>query len=476
VLDRPTRPTAPDGPTGRLATWVSDFTLDQAPQAVGERAKHLILDGLACAIVGAQLPWSRTAVQAVTAFEGAGDVPLIGWGVTTSPPAATLLNGTFIQGFELDDFHPLAPLHSTSLVVPSLLSAARLDIPISGARLLGAAITGFEVGPRVGLSLHGAEMLSRGWHSGSVFGTIASAAAVANLLGLNGAETEDAIGLGATQSAGLMAAQFGAMSKRMHHGLASRNGLYAALLARGGYTGIKGVLEQPYGGFLSTFGEGHHPDPAQIESELGERWETKRIVVKPYAAMGGLHAALDALSEIDATRPLKADDIVQIDVELAHAVYHHGWWSPERPLTPTGAQMNIAYVLAVALIDGVALVDQFSPKRINSDDVWELIPRITAHHNPEFDTRPMGRGQTRVLAKFTDGSTLESYQLAARSVLSPLSNDEIVTKYDNLTRSAIDRERQSRLKRVVLSLDSSPDLEELYDLLAPLVVSPIAES
>jgi len=72
---------------------------------------------------------------------------------------------------------------------------------------------------------------------------------------------EDALGLGATQAAGLMAAQFGAMSKRMHHGMASRNGLYAAMLAKGGYTGIKEVFERPYGGYLSTFGRAMTPMP-----------------------------------------------------------------------------------------------------------------------------------------------------------------------------------------------------------------------
>jgi 2-methylcitrate dehydratase PrpD len=97
-------PSDHNGPTARLASWIADVTVDQVPPAVRERAKHLILDGLACALVGAQLPWSRTAVEAVLAFEGAGDCPVIGWGTTISMPAAALLNGTFIQGFELDDF------------------------------------------------------------------------------------------------------------------------------------------------------------------------------------------------------------------------------------------------------------------------------------------------------------------------------------------------------------------------------------
>jgi aconitate decarboxylase len=423
--------------------------------------------------MGAQLPWSRTAVDAVTAFEGTGSATLVGWGRTTSAPAAALLNGTFIQGFELDDFHPFAPLHSNSLVLPALLAACQTLDAVSGADVLRAAIAGFEVGPRVGLALHGAEMLSRGWHSGSVFGTHASAAAVGTLLRLDGAAFEDALGLAATQSAGLMAAQYEAMSKRMHHGMASRNGLYAAFLARGGYTGIKEVFEQPYGGFLSTFGEGHHPDPVQIASELGQRWEVERIVIKPYAAMGGLHAALDALFEIASQRPLRADDIAQIDVELSHAVYHHGWWKPVRPMTCTGAQMNIAYVLAVAALDGEALIGQFAPARIDRDDVWALIPRIVAHHNAGFDRAgAMGRGRTRVVVRFSDGVTLASSKLAARSVLEPLSNEEVVAKYRSLTRGVLDIERQAKLERLVLALDRLADARELIEVLSGAVVSP----
>jgi aconitate decarboxylase len=284
---------------------------------------------------------------------------------------------------------------------------------------------------------------------------------------------EDALGLAATQSGGLMAAQFGAMSKRMQHGFAARNGLYAALLARGGYTGIKQVYEQPYGGFLSTFGEGHDPDADQIASELGERWETDRIVVKPYAAMGGLHAALDALFEIAAVRPLVASEIEHVDVELSHTVYHHGWWPLQRPLTPTSAQMNVAYSLAVGVLDGAALMQQYAPTRINRDDVWDLIPRITARHNEEFDTLgALGRGQTKVSIKFVDGTCLESFQFAARSVLEPLDREEVVAKYRHLTTGVIDTDRQSRIEGLVLSLDELGDLAELMGELVAPVASP----
>jgi 2-methylcitrate dehydratase PrpD len=458
--------TDPAGPTGRLATWLAQLRLDDVPAHVKERAKHLILDGIACAIVGAKLPWSRTAVEIVTGLEGNGDCGIIGWGKGTTAPAAALLNGTFIQGFELDDYHPYAPLHSASVVLPALFACIDGKRAISGARMLHAAIAGFEVGPRVGLALHGAQMLSRGWHSGSVFGTHAAAAAAGTLLGLDAAAFEDALGLAGTQSAGLMAAQYEAMSKRMHHGFSARNGLYAAHLAAGGYTGIKRVYERDYGGFLSTFGEGHAPDPTQIAGALGERWETERIVVKPYAAMGGLHAPLDALFEIAEKRPLRAQNIRRIDVFVSHSVYHHGWWVPERPLTPIGAQMNLAYALAVAIVDGKALVRQFAPDRINRDDVWELIPRIVAHHEESFDAAgPSSRGRTRLRIEFVDGEILEAARQASRAVLEPLGNDAIVTKYRELTRGLIDDDRQADIERAVLTLEALPAVTVLNKLL-----------
>src|ERR1700738_15216 len=91
--------------------------------------------------------------------------------MSMNAPAAALLNSTLIQGFELDDFHPLAPLHSNSVVIPPLVPAAANTFEVDGASVLVAAVAGFEVGPRVGLALNGSEMLSRGWHSGPVFGT-----------------------------------------------------------------------------------------------------------------------------------------------------------------------------------------------------------------------------------------------------------------------------------------------------------------
>src|ERR1700756_2410091 len=406
-LQNPSAVTDPRGPTGRLATWLAATSIEDVPSSVREHAKYLILDGVACALVGAQLPVSRKGVEGITALDEVGKGVLIGWGGrTTSSSSAAMLNSSFIQGFELDDYHPLAPLHSNAIVLPAMLAAVPHVGPVDGARFLLGAILGYETGPRVGMALGGLDMLSRGWHSGVVFGTLAAAASAGCLYDLNAAGFEDALGIAATQSCGLMSAQFESMVKRMQHGFASRNGLTAAALAAAGYVGIKRVFEREYGGWLSVFGEGHHPDASQIYANLGEKWETDRIAVKAYAAMGLLHAAIGAALEL---RPeVKIDEIEQIDIFMPEAAYGHGGWKAVRPLEPIGAQMNVAYAVAVALLDGAVLIEQFSQKRINSDDVWNLIDRTQTHHEEAYDQLPVDeRLTTRVRLTLKDRSIRE---------------------------------------------------------------------
>ena len=466
--------TDPAGPTGRLATWLSATTLTDVPASVRERAKYLLLDGVGCALVGAQLPVSRIGVDGVLAFDPAGSGALVGWGErTTSPQSAAMLNSSFIQGFELDDFHPEAPLHSNSLVLPAMLAAASHVGSVSGERLLLGAILGYETGPRVGLALGGLDMLSRGWHSGVVFGPLAAAASVGCLYGLDAARFEDALGIAATQSGGLMSAMYESMVKRMQHGFASRDGLVAAALAASGYVGIKRVFEREYGGWLSTFGEGHRTYPEQIYAGLGTVWQTERITIKAYSAMGLLHAAIDAALKL---RPeVSVSEIERIDIDMAEAAYSHGGWKAERPLEVIGAQMNVSYAVAVALLDGDVLVEQFSAKRINSDDVWNLINRTQTHHQSAYDQLPVDeRLTTQVRITLSDGSTHAATVAHPRGNGSnALTNPEVREKYRKLTKRAITPDRQTAIENAVLNLDTVDDVSQLTDLLTPVVHSPL---
>lgn len=191
----PAPSSAPNGITGQVCNWIDSIQLSDIPSAVQTKVKFLILDGIGCAIVGARLPWSRVAVKGVSNIEGPGNCTLFGWNkVRTifnlsslqslrcfllpftddsqrlSPLNAALLNGSFIQGFELDDVHVDAPWHANSVILPALFAAAEHAqssdaSKIDGASFLTSTIIGFELGSRIGRALHGPEMLSRGWHS-----------------------------------------------------------------------------------------------------------------------------------------------------------------------------------------------------------------------------------------------------------------------------------------------------------------------
>src|ERR1700691_252560 len=466
--------TDPNGPTGRLATWLANTTLDDVPAPVREHAKHLLLDGVACALVGAQLPVSRIGVEGVTTLDDAGSALLIGWGGrTTSAPSAAMLNSSFIQGFELDDYPPLAPLHSNSLVMPAMLAAAPHVGRVSGARFLLGAILGYETGPRVGQALGGLEMISRGWHSGVVFGTLAAAASAGSLYELDAAGFEDALGMAATQSCGLMSAQFESMVKRMQHGFASRNGLTAAALAASGYVGIKRVFEREYGGWLGVFGEGHRTYPEDIYKGLGILWETERIAVKAYACMGLLHAAVDAALEL---RPkANVSQIQRIDIDMSEAASSHGGWKAESPPEVIGAQMNVAYAVAVALLDGDVLIGQFTKDRIDSDDVWALIDKTLTHHEQAYDHLPMDEQlTTQVRLTFNDGSTRAAKVVHPRGTGDRnLTNADIRAKYAKLTDRIMSADRQAAVEKAVLGIDTLSDVAQLTTLLTPAVHSPL---
>jgi aconitate decarboxylase len=464
-------PSAPDGPTGRIATWVAELELTDVPARVRERASHLMLDGIGCLIVGSHLPWSEIGVEALTKLDSGGGATIAGWGSrTTSAPTATLLNGSFIQGFELDDYYPAAPLHVNSIVLPALLAVAG-QRQVSGSDFLLAAIRGYEVPGRVGLALHGPEMLTRGWHSGVVFGPAASTVAAGTLYELDAAGFEDALGMAMTQACGLMSAQFESMVKRMQHGFAARNGLTAAALAAGGYVGIKQVFERDYGGFLGVFGEGHDPLPDQITAELGTRWDTELYAIKPYAAMAGLHAGIDAVLKLEASNPIDARTIATIEITVGSAAYGHGGFAIERPISNITAQMSLRYAVCVALLDHAALMAQFRTDRINKDDVWNLIAKTTVHEDSS-----RGTYETTVRITGNDGHhNEETVESPKGGSANPLSNKEIVEKFNSLTETLLDSTRQKAIRTTVLSMaDREDGPRELLELLAADVPNALA--
>ena len=79
MASSPEQPMETEGPTGKLCTWIQALKLADIPADVQTRAKYLLLDGIACGLVGAHLPWSEKAANAIFEMESAGSATTIGW-------------------------------------------------------------------------------------------------------------------------------------------------------------------------------------------------------------------------------------------------------------------------------------------------------------------------------------------------------------------------------------------------------------
>ena len=210
--------------TADIARFVSGLRYEAVPDEVRTRIKLLMLDSLGCALYGAHLQWCRILHETLGGLDATRACQVWGTGLKLSAPHAALVNGTQVQGFELDDVHRQGVLHVGAVVLPALFAVSEVKGGLPGREFFASAVAGYEIGPRVGLCM-GPEHIGQGWHSGATLGVFSAAAGAARGLGLDQEKTVHALGIAGTQAAGLMAAQYGAMVKRMHAGRSSQSGL-----------------------------------------------------------------------------------------------------------------------------------------------------------------------------------------------------------------------------------------------------------
>jgi aconitate decarboxylase len=453
--------------TRTIAEFVSALSYDRIPAEVRERIKLLILDALGCAIHGAQLEWCRIVQSALAALDQTRTTSVWGTPQRLSSPHAALANGTQVQGFELDDVHRQGAVHVGAVTLPALIAVAESHVRLSGQEFLAAAVAGYEIGPRVGQCM-GQEHLGQGWHSGATVGVFSAAAGAARGLRLPAHAAVHALGIAGTQSAGLMAAQYGAMVKRMHAGRAAQSGLYAALLANAGFTGIVDVFEAPYGGFCTTFSRSQDRFKLEaLSAGLGEQFETLRISLKFYSCVASNHTALDAIREIRRRRPFTLDALERIVVYASQVTVDHVGW-PYQPQGVTSAQLNLPFCVATLLIEGDVFVDQFKPEAVEDPARIALSRKVAVVHDPAVTALGAAfRHQVRVDIHFRDGAIESETREAPRgSEQSFATQSEIVEKFFKLTRHAMSEEQQAALLDAVLDLENLPDSARLAQLMA----------
>ena len=453
--------------TRRIAAFVSGLRYENIPAEVIARIKLLILDSFGCAIYGAALPWSTILRETLESVDQTRICRVWGTAHRLSAPHAALVNGTLVQSFELDDVHRVGVLHVGAVSLPPLAAVVEQRPGLTGRDFLRCAVAGYEIGPRVGMCM-GPEHIGQGWHSGATVGVFSAAGSAAAALGLSAEQIVHALGIAGTQSAGLMAAQYGAMVKRMHAGRSAQSGLYGALLAEHGFTGIIDVFETEYGGFCSTFSRSNDRyDLQQLSAGLGERFETLCISLKFYSCVGSNHTTLDAIRNMQARHPFGPDDIDRIVVHGSRVTVDHVGW-PYQPQGLTSAQLNLPYCVATFLLDGDAFVDQFTEDKVADPQRMQLSTRVAVEEDPAITARgPRSRHMVRVELTLRDGTRMTETVEAPRGSETYFASDaDVIEKFRKLALHQLPAAEVDRIVEQVMGMERLADAGTLVAALS----------
>jgi 2-methylcitrate dehydratase PrpD len=304
-------PSEAHGVTRALADAVREIRYEEIPEEAREVARHSLLDFLGVALAGAHEPLVEILVREVAQGERSAQAALIGLPDRATRLSAALVNGAAAHALDFDDTHWVMNGHPTVPVLPALLALGETE-GASGRALLEAFVAGVELECRLG-ALLGADHYAAGFHATGTLGTFGAAAACARLLGLDADGWLHALGLAGTQAAGLKSG-FGTMAKPLHAGRAAAAGLLAALLARGGFTAARDVIEVPQG-FAATHAGGS-PAPAALERYAGH-FLVRDTLFKYHAACHLTHAAIDAAARIRAEHALDPLEVESVEVRVS---------------------------------------------------------------------------------------------------------------------------------------------------------------
>ncbi len=467
-------PLLPDA-TRELARFAADTPDRDIPAAVLERVKLSFLDGLGVCLRGATLPWTRMLRDVVREEGGSNIASLWGTGERTSLTNAVLVNSTAGHAFEMDDIHKESIVHPNSLAVPVALALAEADPALSGRDVVTALTLGYEVGLRVGNAATTSLFLN-GFHPQGTTGAFVAAATAGRLLRLDASRMQHALGIAGSMGAGLMAAQEGAMVKRLHAGRAAQSGLLAALLAKRGFTGISDVIEASYGGFLSSLSRTPHVE--RLMAGLRQDWEAAKVGFKMYPNVTSIHSALDGLRSILVEQSIPASQIEEIRVGCGHMTFVHTAWD-YRPVGITAAQMNMSYGLAVMARRTTISADDYSDAAIADLDTLAFIPRIKIAVDPEIERRgPTFRHAARINVLTIDGRRFSREVWNRRgSPENPVSRHEVEEKFAANVSGLLGTRAAERLISLADRLDVLAGAKEIVEIMAsPFELRPLSRT
>lgn len=409
--------------TKDLGQFVADLSPNRLPEEAVRVARMGIIDCIGTMIAGRKEDCVRIMRDVLAPADGPATIT---FGPDKGPaPEVAWINGTAAHALDYDDVGLRG--HPSTVLVPAILAEAE-TLGSSGADIIVAYIAGYETWAELfrrdtGL-LH-----KKGWHPTGLYGAVGAAAACASLRRLDADKAAQAIALGASQSAGLMA-NFGTMTKPFHAGKAAHAGIMAARLAEAGFTANTDALEHPQG-FLSAISVEGHPDRTS-EAKAGKEWAilSQGIGIKKYPTCYCTHRAIDCMLDLVAANPIKADDVSKITVSISD--YFATVLRNHTPQTGLAAKFSMEFAMASGIVAQRVGLRELTDDFVQRPDIQQLMQRVEIVTTTEYDPElPGGAVADSVRVELTSGRTVagEPVARATGHASRPLTEAQLYDKF-----------------------------------------------
>jgi len=446
-----------------LMTTLSNYMAAAAgrglPEPVVEKTKHIILDTLAAMISGSELPPGKFAINFARLYKGEKISTVVASNIMCGPIEAALCNGMLAHSDETDDTHPPSQSHPGASVVPAALAVGE-QFGIDGTRFLRAVALGYDIGPRVTITLGKLQyMVDSHRSTHAISGTFGSAAAAACAAGLNARQMRWVLSYTAQQAGGLASWQRDTdhIEKSFDFGgMAARNGVTSALLVQAGGTGVDDILSGA-DNFLDAFVPKNSAD--LLIEKLGERYEVTRTNFKKWTVGAPIQAPLDAMENLLKKNRFEPDQVKQVAVRVA---------ADEATIVDNREIPDICmqHLVAVMLIDKtVTFKTAHEVARMKDPAVLKQRAKVKLVHDEELE-RLMPKRVAVVEVALMDGKVLTERVEAVRGTAdNPMTREEVTAKARELITPVLGAATTGKLFDRILDLDHVKNVRDLRPLL-----------
>ncbi|HEX3383308.1 MAG TPA: MmgE/PrpD family protein [Paraburkholderia sp.] len=440
-----------------MARWLGDriaaLRFEDLPPAALRWARIGIIDTVGVTLAGASEPCARLA-HAVTA-PSTGAALVFGRRERMKPSDAAFVNGTAAHALDFDDCSNTLGGHPSAPVLPALFALAE-HVHASGREFVSAYVAGFETQARLAHAVN-FHHYDKGWHPTSTLGVFGACAAASRLMRLDASRTAMALSIAASFASGVKA-NFGTMTKPLHVGHASRNGLIAAQLAREGFTSSEDAFEHRQGFFNVYNGAGNF-DAAAATRAWADPFDIVEpgIAIKQYPCCGSTHPAIDAMLMLVAEHGL-TPELVERVISRTHPRRLQHTNRPQ-PKSALHLKFSVQYCVARALAQGRVVLSDFEWDAYADPSIQAVMKKVTAEPDPLADQQPDHFG-AEVVVELRDGRRVSKRvaRAAGRTSANPLPDERIEAKFLDCAAHALTNDASERALAALWQVERIEDI------------------